>query len=94
MPMAHNFPVHSVGPLTWSTKFSAREPGDLPVERPPNLIWSSLTTAEALGLHLPALPRPRRRGDRMRPARVHVAARRRGGVAAAMRRTDNSQRCR
>ena len=44
----------------------------------------NLKTAKALGLDVPRLAaRPRRRGDRMKPPRVHHAARRCGGGVAA-----------
>ena len=44
----------------------------------------NLKTAKALGLTVPPISaRPRRRGDRMIAARVHHAARRRGGGVAA-----------
>ena len=51
----------------------------------PSSSWSStLETARMLGLDVPPIAaRPRRRGDRMRAARVHHAARRRGGGVAA-----------
>ena len=44
----------------------------------------NLKTAKALGLEVPTVAaRARRRGDRVRTARVHLAARRRGGGVAA-----------
>ena len=61
------------------------KPGDLPIQAPTKYnLTINLKTAKALGLDLPpSLTRPRRRGDRVSAAaRVHHAARRRGGGMA------------
>ena len=81
-------PTRIVKPAYTPAGFSrATKPADLPVVQPTKFEFViNLKTAKALGLDVPPTSaRARRRGDRVRAARVHHASRRRGCMAALRR---------